>query len=59
MMSIHRPLPIGADTAREWILAMRRAIDETVAAKDPPIAKAMGDVLEQMASGMAKRPAAS
>jgi hemoglobin len=59
MMSIHRPLPIGADAAREWILAMRRAIDETVAAKDPPIAKAMGDVLEQMASGMAKRPAAS
>jgi len=30
MMSIHRPLPIDADTARQWIVAMRRAIDEIV-----------------------------
>jgi hemoglobin len=57
VMGLHRPLAIGADTARQWVIAMRRAIDETVAASDPEIAKAMGDVLEQMAGGMIKAPA--
>jgi hypothetical protein len=34
---------------------MRRAIGDTVEATDPAIAKAMADVLEQMAMGMAAR----
>jgi len=53
VMSLHKPLAIEADTARQWIIAMRRAIEEVVGHSDPQIAKAMGDALEQMASGMA------
>ncbi|MFC3175116.1 group II truncated hemoglobin [Novosphingobium bradum] len=54
MMSVHKPLAITADTARQWVEAMRRAIGDVVGESDPQIAKAMGDVLEQMASGMAR-----
>lgn len=54
MMSIHRPFPIGAETAGQWVSAMRRAIDEVAGPGDPAIAKAMGDVLQNMASGMAR-----
>jgi hemoglobin len=54
MMSIHRELPIAAGTAGQWVNAMRQAIDEVVGASDPQIAKAMGDVLERMARGMAR-----
>ena len=53
VMSLHRPLPITSATAGQWIAAMRRAIDETVGRHDPDIAKAMGDALAQMATGMA------
>ena len=54
MMSIHKSHAITADTAGQWAEAMRRAIDDTVGPADPEIAKAMGDVLEQLALGMAK-----
>lgn len=54
VMSLHRPLAITAETGRQWMDAMRRAIDETVGGNDPEIAKAMTDVLQQMATGMAR-----
>jgi len=53
VMSLHRPLPITPATARQWIAAMHRAIDETVGGHDPDIAKAMVQALAQMATGMA------
>ena len=54
MMSVHKGFAIDADTARQWTEAMSRAIDETVGASDPEIAKVMANVLEQMALGMAR-----
>lgn len=54
MMSIHKNHAISADTAGQWVAAMRRAIGDTVAGVDPEIAQAMGDVLDQMARGMVK-----
>ena len=53
VMSLHRPLAITPATARQWLEAMRRAIDESVGAQDPEIARAMLDVLKQMTAGMA------
>lgn len=58
MMSVHKPFTILGDTAGQWAGAMRRAIGEVVGESDPEIAKAMGDVLEQLCMGMVK-PAAS
>jgi len=58
VMSLHKPLAITPESARQWMAAMRRAIDDTVGSKDPDIARAMSEVLEQMAAGMAARPAA-
>jgi len=57
MMSLHKPFTIGPDVAGQWAAAMRRAIHDTVGAADPDVAKAMSDVLDQMAMGMV-RPAA-
>lgn len=54
VMSLHRPLAITPDTARQWLEAMHRAIDETVGARDPEIARAMLDVLKRMTTGMAQ-----
>lgn len=54
VMSAHKSLAIGADTARQWMIAMRRAIDEVVGGNDPQIAKAMSEALEQMAIGMVR-----
>lgn len=54
VMSLHGPLGVTAETARQWMEAMRRAIDETVGGRDPEIAKTMLDVLQQMAGGMAR-----
>jgi hemoglobin len=54
VMSLHAPLGVTAQTARQWLEAMARAIDETVGGRDPEIAKAMNDVLQQMAHGMAR-----
>ncbi|MBC2670868.1 group II truncated hemoglobin [Novosphingobium piscinae] len=53
VMSLHRPLPITPQTARQWIAAMHRAIDDVVGGRDPAIAAAMLDVLKQMVAGMA------
>lgn len=55
MMSAHKPYVIGVGTASQWAEAMRRAIFDTVGTADPAIAKAMSEVLEQMAMGMAAR----
>lgn len=54
VMSLHGPLGVTGKTARQWMAAMKRAIDETVGGRDPEIAKVMCDVLQQMAMGMAR-----
>ncbi len=54
VMSLHKPLTITAETSRQWMDAMRRAINETVGTRDPEMAKAFIDVLQQMASGMTR-----
>ena len=56
VMSLHKPLAITPPTARQWIDAMHRAIDDVVGGSDPEIAAAMLDVLKQMAAGMAGGP---
>jgi len=53
VMGLHRPLAITAETARQWTMAMGRAIDETLGERDPEMARAMVDALHQMAMGMA------
>lgn len=53
MMSMHAPFPITRPTATQWAAAMRRALAETELA-DREIAEAMADVLERMATGMAR-----
>lgn len=53
MVSMHAPFGIDKSTAGQWADAMRRAIAET-AHKDPAIAEAFADTLDQMARGMAK-----
>jgi hypothetical protein len=35
--------------------AMRQALDDVIGGSDPEIAKVMGDVLQQMATGMISR----
>lgn len=55
VMSAHRPLAITAETTREWLDAMARAVDETLGQRDPDLAKAMIEALQQMALGMAPR----
>ena len=59
VMSAHKQLAIDPALVSEWMDAMRRAIDETVGGRDPEMAGAMTDVLRQMATGMANRPAAA
>ena len=53
MMSMHKPFPITRETAGQWAEAMQRAIAD-VAPADAEIAKALSDVLVQMARGMAR-----
>ena len=59
VMSAHKPLAISPGASGQWMAAMRRAIDETVGGRDPEIAKAMTDVLKQMAAGMVNRTEAA
>jgi hemoglobin len=54
MVSLHSPFAIDRETAGQWAEAMRRAIAD-VAPADVDVAQAMGDVLERMALGMARR----
>ena len=53
MMSMHKPFAITRATADQWADAMARAITD-VAPGDAEIAKALTDVLVQMARGMAR-----
>jgi hemoglobin len=53
MVSMHAPLGVTRDTARQWGEAMRRAIGDADAA-DADIAGALADVLDRMATGMAR-----
>jgi len=53
MMSLHRPFRIDAKVARQWADAMRRAVAD-VAPQPADMAKAMADVLADMAIGMGR-----
>ncbi|MDE8651801.1 group II truncated hemoglobin [Novosphingobium album (ex Liu et al. 2023)] len=53
MMSIHKPFTIGPDVAGQWAEAMKRAIAD-VAPEPADMARAMGEVLENLARGMAR-----
>jgi hemoglobin len=53
MVSMHSPFGIDATTAGQWADAMRQAIAD-VAPSDNAIARALADVLDRMARGMAK-----
>ena len=57
-MGLHRPLTITPASLEHWLAAMRRAIADTLGARDPELGAAMGDALAQMAAGMAPRPGA-
>lgn len=58
VMGLHRPLTITPASLEQWLAAMRRAIADTLGARDPELGAAMGDALAQMAAGMAPRPGA-
>jgi hemoglobin len=53
MMSIHKPFAMTKDAAGQWAEAMRRAIAD-VAPEPADMAKAMGEVLGDMARGMGR-----
>jgi hemoglobin len=53
MMSLHRPFRIDAKVAGQWAEAMRRAVAD-VALQPADMAKAMADVLADMAIGMGR-----
>ncbi len=52
IMSIHKQLAIGPETARQWVDAMSRAAQETI--NDPPFVTAMMEALGAMSTGMAR-----
>ena len=54
MMSAHSGMPITAETARQWVAAMRRAIGDSDIA-DAELGSALADTLENIALGMAPR----
>lgn len=54
MVRLHKPFTIDADTAGQWAEAMQRAIAD-VAPQPADMATAMGDVLADIARGMARR----
>ncbi|MCJ2187543.1 group II truncated hemoglobin [Novosphingobium beihaiensis] len=53
MMSIHKPFTMSRETAGQWAEAMQRAIAD-VAPEPADMAKAMGEVLGDMARGMGR-----
>ena len=53
MMSVHKPYTISTKVAEQWADAMKRAISD--AAPQPAhMAKAMGEVLSDLATGMGR-----
>lgn len=52
IMSIHKRLAIGPETASQWVDAMGRAARETI--NDPPFVTAMMEALAAMSGGMAR-----
>jgi hemoglobin len=54
MMSVHKPFTITQQLADQWADAMVRAIDGVLGESDPPLAKEMGRVLDQLARGMGR-----
>lgn len=53
MMSVHKPYRIGTAVAGQWAEAMQRAIAD-VAPEPAEMARTMGEVLSQVASGMGR-----
>lgn len=53
MVSLHKPMTIDADTAGQWASAMQRAVAD-VGPEPADMAKAMADVLADMARGMGR-----
>lgn len=54
MMSLHKPFTISVDVAGQWASAMTRAIDEVLGESDPPLAREMSRILDQMARSMGR-----
>jgi hemoglobin len=54
MMSVHKPYVIGRGVAGQWSEAISRAIDAELGESDPPLAKEMTRVLQQLALGMGR-----
>ena len=54
MMSVHKPYVIGHDVAGQWSEAIGRAISAELGESDPPLAKEMTRVLQQLALGMGR-----
>ncbi|PLK27188.1 group II truncated hemoglobin [Novosphingobium sp. TH158] len=54
MMSVHKPYAISADVAGQWADAMNRAVHDTLGESDPPLAKEMARVLDQLARSMGR-----
>lgn len=53
MMSVHKPYAISKAVAGQWAEAMQRAIED-VAPEPPDMAKALAEVLSQLANGMGR-----
>ena len=53
MMSVHKPYTISGKVADQWAAAMKRAIAD-VAPEEERLAKAMGEALGELATGMGR-----
>lgn len=53
MMSMHRAMPIDADTAGQWTHAMRRALVQ--AKVDPELGEALNEIFGRMSVNMTTR----
>lgn len=54
MMSVHKPYAISTAVAGQWADAMGRAVNQVLGESDPPLAKEMTRVLDQMARSMGR-----
>ncbi len=57
IMSIHKQLAIGPDTAKQWVDAMGRAAKDTI--NDEPFVNAMMEAFAAMSAGMARNAKAA